>query len=152
MPTNTVVALFISRQVKDPTACWQWIEYLSSQPEAFQGIPARRSVLESPLLETIIGPDLTATYRGVMDQRRQELGPDHTELYPSYPLYVWWTSTFASTFQGTPPDQALTGIQKKAQMYLDCITITKDPTQEDAWIACAQQADPSFKLPKDREK
>jgi len=150
MATNEVIGLYISRQVKDPSACWQWIKYLSAQPGAFQGIPARNSVLESPQLAEIIGPELAATYRSVMEQPRQEPDISSTELYPSYPLYVWWPGALASVFTGVPADQALLIMQQKAQTNLDCITIVKDPTQEDAWVACAQEADSNFRLPRDR--
>ena len=149
LPTYVGASLYISRSSKNPSACWEWITFLSAWPDAFLGIPARRSVLESNRLESIIGPDMAAAYRAVMAQPRQEL-MEVDERYPSAPLYVWWPDTLVSIFNGNPPEKALVELQDKAQAYLDCITTAQNPQTEDTWIACAKQADPEFTLPQDR--
>jgi ABC-type glycerol-3-phosphate transport system substrate-binding protein len=148
-PMYRTTSLYISRQAEEPAACWEWIKFLSAHPEAFRGVPLRRSALESAQLETLIGRDLAAVYRAVIAQPRQELRLEYTERYPSYPLYLWWPEALTAAFKGKPPEQALADLQAQAQVYMDCVMLQEDPFDTEAWVACAQRADPGFKLPRD---
>jgi len=150
LPHEGGVSLYISRQADNPNACWEWFKYLSDKPEVFIGIPLRQSVLASEQYEQIIGADLANAYRVVMAQPREEMDLDYQEQYPSYPLYIWWPNTLTAIFDGVPPAQALTDIQRNAEKYLACLTIASDPLIEDIWVGCAQQADPSFEMPQDQ--
>ena len=148
LPADTPgVSLYISRQAEDPAACWAWIKYLAGHPEAFPGIPLRPSILQSGAYEETLGPGQAVVYRAVLAQPHQSQNLDGIEVYPSYPLYVWWPDALASVFDGVPPTQAMTEMQAKAQAYLDCISLAADPNQQAAWLNCAQTADPDFELP-----
>lgn len=150
VPHEGGVSLYISRQADNPNACWEWFKYLSDKPEVFIGIPLRQSILASEQYEHIIGAELANAYRAVMVQPREEMDIDYQDIYPSYPLYIWWPNTLTAIFDGVSPAQALTGIQRKAEKYIDCLTIASDPLVEDIWVGCAKQADPNFELPQDQ--
>ncbi len=146
-PDQSGVSLFISKKAQNPEACWEWMKFLSVHPEAFLGIPVRSSALDSPEFKAHAGADTAAVYQQVLTQPHQDPYPDLVEKYPSSPLYIWWPDTLASVFEGASPAQALTELQGKAQAYLKCISAASDPNQQDAWVGCAKQADPEFKLP-----
>jgi multiple sugar transport system substrate-binding protein len=144
MPMNNGTAFYISRQAENPTACWEWINFLSDKPEAIAGIPLRQSILESERYEQIVGVELATVYRAVMEHPRQEILPDYSEKYPSYPLYLWWPDTLASVFEGVPVTQALTELQGKSESYLNCVESNSDPLNEAVWKGCAKLVDPDF--------
>jgi len=52
----------ISSQAEDPDAAWEWLVYLTHQVP-LEGIPARRSVLESQEFEDQVGEDVAAAAR-----------------------------------------------------------------------------------------
>jgi len=144
MPMNNGTAFYISRQAENPTACWEWIKFLSDKPEAVAGIPLRQSILMSKEYEQIVGEELATVYRAVMEHPRQEILGDYSDKYPSYPLYLWWPDTLASVFEGMPVTQALTELQGKSEAYLNCVESNSDPLNEDVWKGCAKQVDPDF--------
>jgi len=144
MPMNNGTAFYISRQAENPTACWEWIKFLSGKPEAITGIPLRQSILESERYEQIVGVELATVYRAVMEHPRQEILTDYSEKYPSYPLYLWWPETLASVFEGVPVTQALTELQGKSESYLKCVESNSDPLNEVVWKGCAKLVDPDF--------
>ncbi|RPJ37396.1 MAG: sugar ABC transporter substrate-binding protein, partial [Planctomycetaceae bacterium] len=46
---------YISSQTEHPEACWEWIEFLSSQASTIQAIPARRAVARSDVYRQQMG-------------------------------------------------------------------------------------------------
>ena len=60
---------YISAQAKEPQACWQWITFLSQEPGAVQGLPARRSLAESDVPDPFTDPVTLAraVTMGVLD-------------------------------------------------------------------------------------
>jgi multiple sugar transport system substrate-binding protein len=140
-------SFYISKQSKNQEACWEWFKYLSDKPEAFIGIPLRKSVLESQQYEQIVGVSQASVYRTVMEQPRQDIILEYPEWYSSYPIYLWWPQTLTSIFEGVPVKQALTELQGKSEKYLDCVKNNNNYQDEDIWVGCAQQVDPEFELP-----
>lgn len=59
--------LFIAADTPNAQACWRWIEFLSQQPSAMQGMPARFAVLESPAFAAQVPADVLSTYRSLAD-------------------------------------------------------------------------------------
>jgi ABC-type glycerol-3-phosphate transport system substrate-binding protein len=138
-------SFYISRQATDPQACWEWIKFLSDHPEVTDGIPVRQSILQSSQYENLVGAGNAAAYRIAILQKGKEEEPEG--IYSPYPLYWWWPEALGTVFDGVPASQALGELQGKAQIYLDCVTLATDPSLEQTWVVCAQQADPEFELP-----
>ena len=109
---------FISSQSTHPQACWAWMKFLSEQPYAFSGIPARRSVVQSSTWETSVGIEKAEVYRVTLEQ---------TNEYNSFlsqiwgPVYGFWETALASIFDGIDSTQALTETQRQVDAYLECI-------------------------------
>ncbi len=60
-------SFFVSEKTNDPEACWEFVSYLSQQLPPV-GIPARRSLAESPEYEQQAGSDVAAVARASMEQ------------------------------------------------------------------------------------
>jgi multiple sugar transport system substrate-binding protein len=142
---------FISRQSEDPQACWTWIKFLSEQPNVFPGIPARRSVAESPAWESFVGPEDAAVYR-LAKERVQPADEDQSYSRTAWPFYQWRSQAISAVLEGEDPKETLDEAQGKAQNYLACMagTDVSDLSEEELQEkvgACARQADPEGDWP-----
>lgn len=146
-PSTQAIALFISRHAQNPGACWEWMKFLSTQPGVFLGIPARRSVTESPAYEVAVGPEAAASYRAVMSQPTRPLNSDQdlqSGKYESWVVVFWWQDALVDVFNGAEPAQALRVAQSKAEAYLSCMVAANGDDPE-YWLTCARAADPDAK-------
>jgi multiple sugar transport system substrate-binding protein len=158
LPVDTVwllrdgTSLFISRQAENPHVCWEWFKFLSSQPaDAFQGIPARRSVAESAAWEAAVGQAQAEVYRAIL--ARMDYSPAFPPEAPT-PLWQWWQDALvAILIEGADAGTVLREIQPKAQATLDCmIAAGADLTaldiggdNYDTAVACAYEVDPDYR-------
>jgi ABC-type glycerol-3-phosphate transport system substrate-binding protein len=145
-PASADVALYISRQSAHPTACWQWIKFLSAQPGVFTGIPVRRSVIESADFEAAVGTETAAVYRAVLSQPRRNIVTDRLALYAAAPFQRWWEDALWDAFSGANPAAVLAKLQHKAAAYLECMASFGTNEVQEVWLTCATQVDPSFPL------
>lgn len=129
--------LYISRQAEDPDACWEWFEFLSEQPAAFNGLPARRSMVESDAWAESVGAEAAAALRASRSRPVQSHELD-------WALERWFDDALAAALVGEDPAAVLADAQNKADVYLDCLEAAPgdDEAQRDA---CAQEADPGYK-------
>ena len=58
---TSVVGYFISAHTGAPQACWQWLTYLTAQPEADEASPVRRSVVQSEAFRDRVGAGRAAS-------------------------------------------------------------------------------------------
>jgi ABC-type glycerol-3-phosphate transport system substrate-binding protein len=158
LPVDTVwllrdgVSLFISRQAENPHVCWEWFKFLSNQPtDAFRGIPARRSVVESTAWEAAVGQAQAEVYRAVL--ARMDYSPAFPPEAPT-PLWQWWQDALvAILIEGADAGTVLREIQPKAQATLDCMMAAgADLTaldiggdNYDTAVACAYEVDPDYR-------
>lgn len=56
---------YISAKALSPEACYRWISMVSQHPELFDAMPARRSLISSPILSASQGPDMIAFYNQI---------------------------------------------------------------------------------------
>ncbi len=61
----SVGSAYISVKVSNPEACYRWISTVSHHPELFDAMPARRSLLDNPVLVSSQGPELVAFYKQI---------------------------------------------------------------------------------------
>jgi ABC-type glycerol-3-phosphate transport system substrate-binding protein len=142
---------YITSQAEDPQACWDWIKFLSKQPSAFPGIPARRSVVESPEWEAFIGPEDAAVYR-LAQERVQPVDPERSYSRTGWPFYTWRSQAVSAALKGESPKDVLSEAQRKAEAYLSCIRVFDVSELSDEELmekvgACARQADPQGSWP-----
>jgi ABC-type glycerol-3-phosphate transport system substrate-binding protein len=148
LPTMTpsLTALYISRRANNPLGCWEWLKFLSAQPDIFPGIPVRHSVMESSGWVDAVGPETAAAYRVALSQPIQPV-PDQDDPYLEifYPHYRrWWSDALHEVFAGGSPTDVLTEMQRRADVYLTCIMAAPTLNQEQR-TTCIQQADPGFR-------
>lgn len=137
---------FISKQSENVQACWNWIKFLSEQPNLSIGIPARKSVTESPEWETFVGAENAEMYRQAAAHiNRDVFYSDSSPI--SWPFFTWRAQAIHAALAGEDPQKALTAAQLKADDYLACMLgvdidkLTGEQINDQA-NTCAQQADP----------
>lgn len=76
----TINTAYISANAENPQACYRWLSFFSSHPELFTGMPARRSLLNDPLLIAAQGEEQVAFYR----EYDTYLTKPNTIIFPTY--------------------------------------------------------------------
>jgi ABC-type glycerol-3-phosphate transport system substrate-binding protein len=140
---------YISAQSNEAQACWDWIKFLSDKPDLFSGVPARRSMAESPAWEASVGREEAAAYRAAIALAKPAEQVDIQAQQPLWPLYNWRGEAVDAAFKGLDLPPLLQVLQQKAENYLACsLTIdTSMPSEElhQSILDCAKQADPEGK-------
>lgn len=144
LPIANSTSGYISKRTDDPTGCWEWLKFLSAQADAFQGIPARKSILESPTWTAVVGEETASVYRATLSRPVQSQ-PDLNDanFYVPFPFFVWWEEALQAGFSDADATAVLDDIQIKADAYLLCIT-TAEVRDFVAVESCAKQADPGY--------
>lgn len=102
--------LFIAADTANVDPCWQWIKFLSQQPSAMQGMPARFSVLKSPDFAAQASADVLSTYRALADY-------DNLPVAPSLKAAAqlsYFHQAVADILDGVRLDVALSQAQEEA--------------------------------------
>jgi len=138
---------YISAQTQDPQACWEWIKFLSEQSTLLGGVPARRSIVESPAWEASVGREDAAAYRAAITNLKPieafDVYVDMMKIL--WPLNNWKTQSVQAALEGQDIQPVLIALQQKADNYLACALVldTSKPDQLSEDIqACLRQADP----------
>jgi ABC-type glycerol-3-phosphate transport system substrate-binding protein len=141
---------YISAQSQDPRVCWEWTKFLSEQPNLFAGVPARRSVAESPAWEATVGREDAAAYRAALAKARPvdtaAVDIDMEVQQIIWPATNWRTQAIRAVLEGQEPKSVLIVQQQKVETYLACALALDDSKAFEQRIndiqACIQQADP----------
>jgi hypothetical protein len=92
-----ISAAYISASTPHTEACYEFISALAQQPGLIQGMPARRSQIDSPVIEAAHGPDAVAFYR-TMDTLMQRpdaiIIPQYTDVVGGLMLNLWLNRAF----------------------------------------------------------
>jgi ABC-type glycerol-3-phosphate transport system substrate-binding protein len=142
---------FISSQSKNQQACWDWMKYLSGQPNAFPDIPARQSVVRSKAYAASIGDDMAKIYDAAQSSsNRSQLGLN------TLPIRSWVWQALLRVFEGEDAQMVLSETQAQVEQYTDCLsrnnllemditTITVNNKPQRSLIGqCARQIDPGY--------
>lgn len=97
--TPDLMSLYMSRRAANPLGCWEWFKFLSAQPDAFPGVPVRRSVRESQGWEASVGYETASAYRESLSRPTQPL-PDLEDPYfgTAFPYTLWWSDALQEVF------------------------------------------------------
>jgi ABC-type glycerol-3-phosphate transport system substrate-binding protein len=118
----TITSHYISKTARNAQVCWEWLNFLSEQSNAFPGIPARRSVAASPTWETLVGKNTAEVYQLAVTRVQPETDMlEYQRLMARGVSFKVIDAVNAVLFQGTDPQQALVEAQANAQAYLDCM-------------------------------
>ncbi|NOH11126.1 MAG: carbohydrate ABC transporter substrate-binding protein [Chloroflexi bacterium] len=136
---------FISRHSEAPQACWEWIRFLSGQPDVFIGLPVRRSVQESQAWQALYGDGTAQAYLQAFAQRQ----PEHNLAPVIWPLNELRAQAIEDALNGGDVAQILADAQEKADIYLACIGDLYIPELADQVVeqrvqVCAEQINVSF--------
>lgn len=139
---------FISAQSEHPGACWSWIQYLSEQPTAFAGIPARQSLANSEAWEIEVGQSNAAIFRLARERMQQSAEGRRMEMVVM-PLAAWLSQAEIETRNGSDPGPALAAAQGKADAYRACLLAVDlfalgEIEIQAKVLECAKQADPNW--------
>jgi multiple sugar transport system substrate-binding protein len=141
----TTSGYFISAETEGPRACWQWITFLTGQPAAVQGLPARRSVAESNEYRQQVGAGRADAYLATVADAEQPSAFEQfsEEEWLGGGIY-WLGQAYSQVVEGkASPEEALDAAQKLADDYRACVIAAGDFGQE-TWQACAKEIDPTL--------
>ena len=144
-PPADVEGYYISAKAQHPAACWEWIKFLTGQTSLFSGIPARRSVLESPAYRTRLGEETLDTYRYVLSH--SETLPDAEVDGPWTWADYWLLEAVDAVLGGQPVEDALSQAQSYAERYTQCLRregIVGQTAEVKSLASCAQEVDPDY--------
>jgi multiple sugar transport system substrate-binding protein len=136
---------FISAETEQRQACWLWLTFLSGQPGAVQGLPARRSVAESDAYRERVGADRADAYLASVASGDQ---PSDFQILSEEDwlgiAILWLGQAYGQVLDGElDVEDALAAAQKLADDYRACL-IAADDFSTDSSRACAQEVDPTL--------
>lgn len=151
-----VTSAYISAKSRHPDACYRLIGAVAKHPALLNGMPARRSLLQDPALNAVVGADAVALFERFADQLGQPdaylipggyggtrpIGGYEVEsiLFRAFDRYV---------LEGADLEAELKQAEQLATEYLACIAALPAPDYSNqAWYepyqACAKQVDPTL--------
>jgi multiple sugar transport system substrate-binding protein len=129
---QSVDGYFISAQSDARQACWSWITFLTEQPNATSGLPARRSVAESAAYRQQVGAEqadayLTSVSSGSRASFFQRVSDEGNWLrFASF----WLSDAYSRVVSGEMSvEESLAAAQELVNAYRDCV-IAKDAYQD----------------------
>jgi multiple sugar transport system substrate-binding protein len=144
---RSVSGYFISADTEAPEACWEWITYLTQQPDAVYAVPARRSVVQSEAFRQKVGEERAAVFEASVDgdERLGDLWAlgDHEWLGPG--ALVWLGSAYVQVLKGeATAEEALEAAQETFDAYRACIIARDAFSDDEKIVACVKEADPTL--------
>lgn len=141
----TTSGYFISADTAHRQACWEWLTYLSAQPDAVQGLPANRTVAESDAYRRRVGESRAAAYVASVADADQ---PSSFQVYEEEEwlggALFWLTQAYGKVVSGElTAEEALAEAQGLAERYRGCVLAADDITM-DVWRACVMETDPTL--------
>lgn len=145
-----VTGYVISANTPHPSACWEWIKFLSAQLSIVKGLPARRSLAESPEYEGRLGTEMALALRYSLEQGIASFNNLDTVmlLRALDPVeYYWFNLAFDKVMQEEEAEQALSEAQRKAEEYMACLEKPSELEGRELYRACAREVDPTYGRP-----
>ncbi len=145
---QSVDGYFISAQSDARQACWSWITFLTEQPNAATGLPARQSVAESAAYRQLVGAEQADAYLasvsgGSRASFFQRISDEGNWLgFASF----WLSDAYDRVVNGEMTvEESLDAAQESVDAYRDCV-IAKDAYQDpEAMMGCLTEAGASIR-------
>ena len=141
---QSAMGYFISTDTEAREACWQWIKFLTEQPNVGKGLPSRVAVAESSAYRQQVGDELTDAYLASMESATQppfaqQVSDENSWL--SYPIF-WLYGAYDQILNGEMGvEEALENAQQLADEYQACVIVADAFNDDDAQKACMMEAD-----------
>ncbi|MEZ4671075.1 MAG: extracellular solute-binding protein [Anaerolineae bacterium] len=125
----SVGAGYIGANAQNPDACFAWLKKMADRPDLFQSVPARRSQIENPILQTAQGADLVALYQGFAERLDQpdvlifpgEFGGSSSSV-SQFIEQTWMNQAFDDyVLEDGDLEQALGDAQTLMDTYRECV-------------------------------
>lgn len=129
---------YISAATAHPDACWAWLRFLTEQPAAVDGVPARRSVAESAAYREKVG---AAVADVVVPLVAEYTPPPDDQLLFKQPwlerVRPWWEEAYRQVVTGeATATEALSAVQQRAMAYRQCVMDANGYTDETEQQMC----------------
>jgi multiple sugar transport system substrate-binding protein len=135
---------FISADAENPKACWEWLKFLSEQPEAARGLPARPSLAESDEYRKRVGEERAAAYIASVSGLERPFQVFSEEGWLRGATYFLFQA-YGKVLRGEESvKEALGKAQRKAEDYRACIISREAFSEREGWEACLREVDPSL--------
>ena len=143
---GSTTGYYISAQTEARLACWQWITFLTEQPDLTLGLPARRSVAESSAYRQRVGAERAATYQASV------AGAEQSSVFDTFAGeswlaggIVWLGRAYDRVVDGeTSVEEALKAVQRLADDYRACVIARDAFSDQEEWQSCMQEVDPTL--------
>jgi ABC-type glycerol-3-phosphate transport system substrate-binding protein len=129
----------ISKRTADPTGCWEWLKFLTVQPDAFTGVPMRRSIREAAAWLAVVGNEAATAYEIMVSRPGLQATPPGV----IYPYIYWWSDILHIVFNGESPASVVQRFQTLADAFYACYWQVEEPDLAHA-RSCTQEVDPNF--------
>ena len=154
-----VGSAYIHANAQNPDACYKWIAHIAKRPDLLNGMPARASQMNDPIITAAQGADVTALYRGFMDtfQKPNVIAfPGQYNGDSSFNSYVeplWLNRVFDNyVLHDGDLDKDLAEAETFAKGYRECASVIPEmnpellTTQEESTAYYRQFADCAIKI------
>lgn len=141
---QSATGYFISADTEVRDACWQWIKFLTEQPNLGTGLPARQALAESDAFREQVGPELAEAYLASMANATeppysQQIADENSWL--NFPV-IWLYGAYSQIVRdGLSVEEALENAQQMADDYRACVIAAEAFDDEDAQKACMLEID-----------
>jgi multiple sugar transport system substrate-binding protein len=142
---------FISAQSDARQACWTWITFLTEQPNAASGLPARRSVAESAAYRQQVGAERADAYLASISSGSrasffQRVSDEGNWLgFASF----WLSDAYDRVVSGEMTvEESLAAAQESVDAFRNCVVANEAYTDPQALMACASEAGISMMGPR----
>lgn len=134
-------AYYISAATQSPLACWKWLQFLADQMPEENFLPARRSVMASPMAQQRYGPEAQRVYMQAAEAfaALATTTPDYSQ--DAALAQNWLTDALDRIiWQGADAPTTLAAAQQKATNYFDCLSRCVAPATAECVMSCQQSA------------
>ncbi|MBN1318021.1 MAG: extracellular solute-binding protein [Anaerolineales bacterium] len=141
---QTVTGYFISSQTEAREACWNWITFLTEQPNVASGLPGRISTAESDAYRQQVGADQAGAYlasinTGTQASFFQRLSDSGGWLYFSL---NWFNQAYESILAGEATvEEAMETAQVKTDEFRSCVIANDAFNDMESIQSCASSVE-----------
>lgn len=139
-----VRAFYISARSAAPHACWEWITYLSAQPQVATALPARQRVAASPEWRAQVGEIALPAYHAALEYGDAPVFRLRWEIPWLAYTYPWLDAAFKAVVAGENAHAALATVQAQAEQLIACAEAGGTPADREVLRQCAHQIDPNY--------
>jgi multiple sugar transport system substrate-binding protein len=138
-----VIGYGISAQTAYPQESWHWLTFLTRQPGAMRGPPARRSLFEQavfPLVPSELQADILQAYQLTLEDYA-DAGYDGVRAQAPWfdAVYRLYRQAVKQTLDGDDPSETLDAAQAIARAYMACLDAHSGIIDETIGATCEEE-------------